>query len=493
MQKSKGQKVSESKRISLVVMQKLCSEIYKKLYVIKSLSYIPKITGGYKTILNCECKKHKICFSTTMDKFLKANQEENRTSCVFCRYDKRKEKYNIEHYQKLVDENKGKHVALVKRILNNRLTMKCLKHKIEYSQSLNGLKRCGCIKCLHETPRMNSKVDIFQVKNDIIQWGSSIIALKIFGNYNKLTGEVRNVLYKCTKAGHEGDIIKPLNKRLSSNPCVKCAKEAKSITHIQMVEKALVIHPIAYIYGKHREIYTIKDKIHFTCSIPACSRDNVKTFKSHFYKKRGCIYCVRKLNGEKQIKSDEEIYAQLEQFGKKGFKLTGEKDFDNTKKNLLRQFVCEKHNEDFYSYATKSYLKHIGCKICNQKSKMEHFIKGYLEMKKIDFEPQKRFKDCVNINQLPFDFYIPIVPSTKKSMLIEYDGGQHFLPIYGEEMLRQQVKRDFIKTNYADSVGIELIRIPYTLDNEIVSILDAILFNDRNKNKPQKRFIQSTE
>lgn len=92
---------------------------------------------------------------------------------------------------------------------------------------------------------------------------------------------------------------------------------------------------------------------------------------------------------------------------------------------------------------------------------MEQFIKGYMTMKKVAFEQQKRFSDCVDVGQLPFDFYIPNLPLTGDKLLIEYDGEHHFNPIYGTKMVEEQIRRDEIKTNYARSIGVRLIRIPF--------------------------------
>lgn len=475
MKESHGLKISKGKRISITTMRNICSEIYKKRYVIKSLSYVAKLTGGFKTVLNCECKKHKICFSTTKSEFLNTNEEENRVSCSFCREDKHKEKFSIEHYQKMIDKYKGKNVALFLSKKGNKFNIKCLKHDIDYSQSGPGLNRCGCIKCFENKLLSNSRITLAQINDDINKWGDSLVALQILGNYNTKTGEVRNVLYKCTKSGHEGDIIKPIRTRLSSNPCSKCVIEKKSLDYNQMVERALIIHPVGYTYSKTRDIYTIKNEIHFKC--PTCSSDNIMSFKSHFYKKRGCTNCIRKTNGKKSIISDEDILTELKNIGKDWFHITGNRKSDSSKKNLMRQIVCKRHNESFYTCITKSYLKYIGCKFCNCKSKMEQYIEGYLKFKNIEFEKQKRFKDCLSIGQLPFDFYIPDVPSTNRDLLIEYDGEQHFLPIYGEEIFKEQVKRDAIKTAYAESIGVELIRIPYTRDKDIIQILDEKLFN----------------
>jgi very-short-patch-repair endonuclease len=70
----------------------------------------------------------------------------------------------------------------------------------------------------------------------------------------------------------------------------------------------------------------------------------------------------------------------------------------------------------------------------------------------------KTGKFCV---KLPFDFY---VPSTKT--VIEYDGQQHFVPVWGQESFENVQRTDKIKNQYCKKNGIKLIRIPYTMKKE---------------------------
>lgn len=66
-------------------------------------------------------------------------------------------------------------------------------------------------------------------------------------------------------------------------------------------------------------------------------------------------------------------------------------------------------------------------------------------------------------------------------MIIEYDGIQHFKPVYAyhienPEAYLELVKRhDEIKNKYCRDNNIKLIRIPYTDYNLIETILDKVL------------------
>ena len=101
------------------------------------------------------------------------------------------------------------------------------------------------------------------------------------------------------------------------------------------------------------------------------------------------------------------------------------------------------------------------CGCCGMKSKGEWRIKEILERNNIEFKQQYRFKDCVNVHPLPFDFYLP-----EYNICIEYDGTSHYIPnTYGswntEESVKYTQYRDSIKNQYCKEHNIPLIRIPY--------------------------------
>ena len=92
-------------------------------------------------------------------------------------------------------------------------------------------------------------------------------------------------------------------------------------------------------------------------------------------------------------------------------------------------------------------------------------VRNFLIEYKIEFDEQKRFKDCRNKLPLPFDFYLP-----KYNLCIEYDGLQHFEPHDFTSKLNEEEKlenfkmsqiRDQIKNDYCKNNDIGLLRIRY--------------------------------
>lgn len=101
-----------------------------------------------------------------------------------------------------------------------------------------------------------------------------------------------------------------------------------------------------------------------------------------------------------------------------------------------------------------------GCPNCKL-SRMERQTRNFLELSKIDYECQKKFKECKNIRPLPFDFYLP-----NYNAIIEVDGKQHFESgCFGgsnKTDLKEQQMKDGIKNDYARSKNINLLRVSYS-------------------------------
>lgn len=134
--------------------------------------------------------------------------------------------------------------------------------------------------------------------------------------------------------------------------------------------------------------------------------------------------------------------------------------------------ISIKHNVCGYIYDVKWNDFHQGsrCPKCNE-SKGEKKISDILNSLGIKYTSQKRFPECKYKNTLSFDFYV----SNKKSkLLIEFDGKQHFesVDIFGgDNGLRVTQLRDKIKNDFAKEKDIPLLRIPYTEQDNIESIL----------------------
>ena len=149
-------------------------------------------------------------------------------------------------------------------------------------------------------------------------------------------------------------------------------------------------------------------------------------------------------------------------------------DKTNYIKNQIKVIItCPIHG--YFEQNPLSHTQGCGCPSCNE-SKGEREIARVLKSYNINFDRQKKFSDCKNIYELPFDFYVPSI-----NLLIEFDGKQHYEPLSffgGIEAFEKLKTNDKIKNDYCEDNYINLIRIKYDEDN-IESILKGTIMAHR--------------
>ena len=141
--------------------------------------------------------------------------------------------------------------------------------------------------------------------------------------------------------------------------------------------------------------------------------------------------------------------------------------------NLNIQCSCG----EIFTVSLKNYIERNQrrCKLCsNKESVAELRIRRYLEINNIQYEQEKRFKDCRDKRELPFDFYLP-----EYNTCIEFDGQHHYKNIFTNCSLVQ--KHDSIKNRYCENHNIKLLRIPYFKGNNIEEIIDKYLMQIQDK------------
>ena len=156
----------------------------------------------------------------------------------------------------------------------------------------------------------------------------------------------------------------------------------------------------------------------------------------------------------------------------------------NGNSKYLVKCDCGKEYEIYSSNLTQGNTTSCGCA---KESHGEQKIRLILEQNNIIFVNQKSFSDFryPNTNGIPkYDFYIPSL-----NILIEYDGEQHFKPIFNWDtkekfLLRKQY--DKLKNEYALSNNFILIRIPYTHYNNIT--IEDLLLNSKFKIKGENNY-----
>lgn len=291
----------------------------------------------------------------------------------------------------------------------------------------------GCPKCAGVIKRTHD-----QYLEEVAKVNPNI---EVIGKYKKLSTPI---LHKCLIH----DVIWnafPSNI-LRGHGCVKCGGELlgnqKRKSHEQYVYDLNIVHPNIIVLEKY--INTEVPILH------KCIIDDFewKAKPGNLLHGKGCPKCAGVMK-----KSHDEYVSELRLANPD---IVALEEYVNAKTPILH--MCLKDGYKWYTSPTNVLNKKNGCPMCNESSG-ERQIRQYLEKYDITYEYQKRYVDCRDINQLPFDFYLP-----DYNAIVEYDHMQHFEPIDyfgGIDSFEKTVKHDKIKNAYCKENGISLLRIPY--------------------------------
>lgn len=215
------------------------------------------------------------------------------------------------------------------------------------------------------------------------------------------------------------------------------------------------------------EIKNLKTRIKYIC--PKHGIHEMKL--ANYLIGRKCPDCATEQRRKKYQINKEDLIENISKFGGT---LLNPNEYINSQTKNLRVLCPECGNEFLTSY--RSFTQHGGqvCRECAKSAESigEKKIRHFLEEHSIEFEQEKWFPDCRDVNPLPFDFYIP-----SKNLIIEFDGRQHFAETdHFTYSYSKVLSHDAIKNKYCEEKGIELIRIPYWKIEKINDILSDKLF-----------------
>lgn len=302
------------------------------------------------------------------------------------------------------------------------------------SNMLNGK---GCPKCAGNLKKTHE-----DYINELYQINPNIEAIELY------SGAQTKILHRCLIDGHIWSVAP--NVVLHGYGCPECKNKLLSSlfmkTHDEYVNQVQSINQYIDVLG----IYKGSD-------IPIlhkCKIDDYEWFTrpQNVLNGTGCPKCA----GNMQRTHDE--YVALVANINKNIEVVG--DYINCDTPIWHRCVIDGR---MWIARPVDILKGKGCPQCSQ-SHGEKTILNWLTDHHIIFIPQKKFSDCRDKNELPFDFYLP-----DYNVCIEYDGEQHFRPVdfagKGETWATtnfEKIKRhDTIKTQYCENHNIHLLRIPY--------------------------------
>lgn len=451
--------IAQSNRKSKYSFEFVKSEFEKRGYTLLSLENEYENT---RSKLRYICQKHKDKGEQTIDF---SHLYNSNRGCYYCGREKtetsRKIDIDYDSDRKIV-ESKGLNYIDTQKIDGKWMILyTCNKHKelgvqTKYRWFVLNKAQNGCAYCngypLPEWYVMDKKEKINP-------------NIKILEPYKNMT-----TIMKCLCLKHNEPTNKSMQDILNGEGCKYCGAEKLSEHHFMTDEEVQ-----RRINEKFDHIKVIKYLgIHNSNSIWFCEKHK-KEFKKTLSvmlreenESAGCDECLLERKREIYAYSLEEatellhkIHPQVDIIG----------DYINTTTPTL--FRCNEHNHEFTS--TWDYVvSRISCCNKSRKNYKEEQVCQLIESWGYKIERGKTFKDCKDINVLPFDCYL-----TDFNTIVEYDGEQHFYPIkHGSqteedaiEKLKYTQKHDEMKNEYCNKNGINLIRIPYTEFENVDSFL----------------------
>ena len=289
------------------------------------------------------------------------------------------------------------------------------------------------------------KYQINFIKNAIIKHNNKYDYSSV--NYIKSKIKVKII---CPE---HGEFEQTPSGHLSGYGCPNCGGVAR-LTNNSFIEKSNIIHENKYDYSIINYINN-KTNIKIICPI----HGDFEQRPDHHLLGKACPSCSNRITTTEFI--DRAILKHGNQY---------DYSLINYIDNRLKvKIICPIHGE--FEQVAYRHIHGNGCKKCKV-SKGEKIIIDFLKSKNILFTFQKRFSDCKDKNELPFDFYL-----SDYNTCIEFNGKQHYEFIKhfhkNKTNFNQQLNRDKIKHKYCLNNDIKLLVIKY--DENIINYLNKNL------------------
>jgi very-short-patch-repair endonuclease len=316
--------------------------------------------------------------------------------------------------------------------MNNKVII-CL-DGVQYEQSPN--KHILAKRCPEKnTPKKTTEEFLKEAK---AIWGDKYdySLTEYTGSLNKVKIILDGIIYEQRASTH-------------INPLKKCVE--KEVTFEAFLKRAKIKYGDKYDYSEVQYV-----NVTTPVKIKLGDKEYYQTPFNHLSFQPENISKARRMTTKEFIEQSNLVHDNLYKYDKVEYK----------KSQIKVVITCPNHGD--FEQIPMSHLAGHGCRNCNE-SKGEKAIAKFLTKNNIHFERQYKFKDCRNIYELPFDFYIPSMRT-----VIEYDGEQHFkpLPFFGGEEAFNTLKiNDAIKTEYCEDNMINIVRISYEQYNDIAQIL----------------------
>ncbi len=319
-----------------------------------------------------------------------------------------------------------------------------------YMSNIRG-SNAWCYKCGKASMASQCKLTPDEVKRRVESKNNNIL-LNLEDYINTKTKNLRVICGTC----HEEFITSLSSMDNSEGRCSKCGLEKSFEYHdnrkiIYYNKFAEMCDESGYtLLSSFEEYKNCFSKLRFVC--PKHGEQSVNYVK--FYSGQRCPQCGIESSHLSSMLTQDEVETRINSINDNV--LLNKEDYcGNSIVNLRIQCSCGNvYVTSLANYENQSVNR---CPQCIKSiSKGEFKIASVLDKYKIPYIREYRFLDCKDKRPLPFDFYIEDF-----NCIIEFDGIQHFEPVYGQEQFDYILRHDNIKNNYCHQNNIRIIRIPY--------------------------------
>lgn len=327
----------------------------------------------------------------------------------------------------------GKYIAANTKVLHH-----CCTHDIYWETTPSRvLQGNGCEMCRKEKFRQTRCKSMVRYVDEVHQRNPHIIIMEPYIDAKT------PILHKCTI--HDVKWKSSPDSILHGHGCPKCGAEKiglkNSKSHEQYVQELKSINPNIIVLDDY--IDAITPVLH------QCLIDGYEWYArpGNILFGRGCPKCAgnMKKQHDEYVKELSIVNPNIEVI----------ETYIAARIPILHRCKIDGH---IWSTSPTSTLHGYGCPRCSE-SKGEKAICKWLNRHNIAYLQQKRFKECKDKRELPFDFYLP-----DYNAAIEYNGQQHYKAVEhfgGEEAFKLRIKHDKIKEKYCKDMNINFLCIPY--------------------------------
>lgn len=426
---------NESSRMSKWEFIRKAIEIHGVQYSYEKVEYT-----GYQNPVTITCSKHGDFLKSPANHLHKTNPQ----GCPKC-----KVRASRKTTEQFVAEarfiHNDRYDYSLAEYCGNKLPVKiiCPTHGVFEQEAKSHLHGHGCPDCAGVAPR--TTVDFIAEARAV--WGNKY-------DYAKVAYVSNNEKVTITCREH-GDFTQLPHSHIKGyEGCSTCHGRGKTDLDT-FIEKATKKHGGKFDYSEV-DFDSIDSEIIVVC--PTHGRFRQKA-KNHL--RSGCPRCggSAQLTTEEFIEKAQSIHGDLYDYSRTDYRRANE-DIE---------IHCPYHGP--FNQRAAHHLRGSGCPRCRQ-SRGEFRIEQLLKRLGVEFEQQKKFPDCRNVNELPFDFLVA------DRGVIEFHGEQHFHPVdfgKGESDLDAVSIRDEIKERYCREKGIPMLIVRFDEIDDVEEIVKIFI------------------